>query len=95
MKRKYILKNKKRFAAVIMVFSLVAVFTGLMVNAGAASQEHEVYKTVLVVRGDTLWEIATQYAQNTDPRAFIYKIKKLNQIEGDDIFVGQELLIPR
>ncbi len=94
MKRRYILKNKRRFAAVIMIFSLVVVFTGLMVNAGAASQEQEINETINVARGDTLWEIALDHSKDTDPRAYIHKVKKLNQINGDDIFAGQMLLLP-
>lgn len=94
MKRRYVLKNRRRFAAVVMIFSLVTVFTGLMVNAGAASQQQEAYEAIRVAKGDTLWEIALDHAKNTDPRSYIHKVKKLNQINGDHIFAGQVLLLP-
>lgn len=94
MKRKYVLKNKRRFAVIVMLFSLITIFTGLMVNAGAVSQTQNANNIIYVVQGDTLWEIALDYAQNSDPRLYIYEIKKLNRLEGDKIIAGQELLLP-
>lgn len=94
MKRRYVLKNKRRFAAIVMLFSLITVFTGLIVNAGAASEVQEVHETIYVEKGDTLWEIASEYNKHSDIRAYIYDIKELNQLSGDDIYAGQMLLLP-
>jgi N-acetylmuramoyl-L-alanine amidase len=41
-----------------------------------------------VVRGDTLGEIASRY------RVSLYSLRRVNDIKGDNIRVGAELLIP-
>lgn len=94
MKRKYVLKNKRRFATIVMLFSLVVIFSGMIVHAGAASQAQDVNQVVQVSKGDTLWEIASCYSDNTDPRAYIYEIKEINHLDSDNIYAGQELYLP-
>ena len=93
MNRKYALRNKKLFTAFISLLTILIISTGIIVNAGT-TQTQNIYKTIRIVNGDTLWEIASEHAQNSDPRAYIYEIKKLNQLEGDIIFEGQELYLP-
>ncbi|HBR03358.1 MAG TPA: hypothetical protein DD738_12195 [Ruminiclostridium sp.] len=93
MKRKYILKNKRRFSVFIIFLVLLIVSTGYIVNAGTV-QTKTSYDVVRIEKGDTLWEIASLYAENSDPRAYIYEIKKLNKLDGDLIFEGQELYLP-
>lgn len=94
MRRRYVLKNKRRFAFVVMLFTLVIVFTGLIVTAGASSQEQVAHDVIVVSKGDTLWEIASTYGKDMDPRAYIYEIKALNKLTEDIIYAGQELLLP-
>ncbi|MCX7773185.1 MAG: LysM peptidoglycan-binding domain-containing protein [Clostridia bacterium] len=94
MRRRYHLKNKKRFAALLMLLTLVIMFSGLVVNAGAAAQGEPPHKTILVEAGDTLWDIASRYAENSDPRAYIFELKQLNGIATDNIFIGQQLMLP-
>lgn len=94
MKRRYRLKNKRRFATLIMVLILVSVFTGFIVSAGASSPAVDDYEVFKVSKGDSLWEIASIYSQNVDIREYIYNIKKLNKLDGDIIYAGQVLLLP-
>ncbi len=94
MRRRYRLKNKRRFATLIIVFVLMSVFTGFVVSAGASSPVVNDYEVFKVTKGDTLWEIATDYSQNYDIREYIYNIKKLNNLNGDTIYAGQVLLLP-
>jgi N-acetylmuramoyl-L-alanine amidase len=51
----------------------------------AANRQQVKYR---VVRGDTLGEIADRY------RVSLYSLRRVNQIKGDNIRVGSELLIP-
>ena len=95
MRRRYVLKNKRRFAATLAVFTILAVFTALMVDADAASGEKDIYDIVRVEKGDTLWEIAEEHYPDSDPRIYIYKIKKMNNLTGNVIFAGQELMLPQ
>lgn len=94
MRRRYRLKNKKRFAIFILVFILASVFAGFIVSAGASSPQVYEYKVFKVEKGDTLWEIASDYSRDSDIREYIYSIKKLNKLSGDIIYEGQVLLLP-
>ncbi|NLM76032.1 MAG: LysM peptidoglycan-binding domain-containing protein [Clostridiaceae bacterium] len=95
MKRRYVLKNKKRFITMILLLIVISFFTGLIVSAGAESEIiNRDYKTIKVEKGDTLWEIAVKHGQNMDPRAYIYEIKKVNNLGNSFIYAGQELLLP-
>lgn len=93
MKKKYVLKNKKRFFTFIIVnlILLTTIITCLTVNA----QEKISFHTIVVRQGDTLWEIAQKYSTNKDIRSYIYDIEKYNNLDSATIYVGQELLIPR
>jgi hypothetical protein len=51
-------------------------------------------RTVVVVPGDTLWDIARRVAPANDPRTTIYEIRRLNGLSSADIRVGEELLVP-
>ena len=93
MRRRYRLKNKRRFAAFIIFIVMVTVFTGMIANAGATSNGKQDYKTVKVKSGDTLWEIASANNDDKDIREYIYNMKKLNNLESDIIHAGQVLLL--
>lgn len=96
MKRRYVLKNKRRFTAIITLFLMISIFAGLIITVEATSGEPFLasYEKVTVQKGDTLWEIALRLNKKGDPRVIIYKIKKLNNLESCYIYEGQELLIP-
>lgn len=94
MKKRYVLKNKRRFATIIIMFVLITVFMGMVVSAGASSPAKIDFDKVKVKQGDTLWEIALKHSPKKDVREYIYDIKKLNNLDGDDIYTGQILLIP-
>ena len=54
-----------------------------------------VYETVTVQPGDTLWSIAERHMDDSkDIRKFIYEIKKLNNVSADTLTAGQKLMIP-
>ncbi len=93
MKKRYRLKNKRRFASIIVLLVIITVFTGMVVNAGATSSAKDKYEVVKVKSGDSLWEIASIY-NNKDIREYIYDIKELNRLESDIIYTGQILLLP-
>ena len=88
--------NFKRFFLLLTII-ITSIFT--IYFAKSFKYERKIkYETVseLQIRsGDTLWDIATQYkAEGEDTRFFIYEIKKLNNLTGNVIKVGQVLYIP-
>jgi LysM repeat protein len=50
------------------------------------------YETTVVAKGDTLWSIAKNYDGNINEN--IYEIRKANNLNTSDLYIGQELLIP-
>lgn len=94
-KRRYRLKNKRRFATFIVLFVMMAVFTGMIVNAGATSRvKQEYYDIIKVKSGDSLWKIASTNTDSKDIREYIYEVKEINRLDSDVIYVGQTLMLP-
>ena len=91
MKRKYILKNKRRFYTLIFTITLLLFTTIFATNA--YGYKEPVYKEITVRNGDTLWNIAQKYNSNNDVRKCIYEIKKTNHLETSEINTGLKLKI--
>ena len=92
MKKKYVLKNKKRFSIFISILVLITLTTILTNTAYGFKQPQ--YDLVVVRNGDTLWDIAARSNTNKDIREFIYEIKTVNNLAGSEIFQGAVLKIP-
>lgn len=91
MKKKYVLKNKKRFSIFISVLVLITLTTILTNTAYGFKQPR--YNLVTVKQGDTLWDIAKR-SNNNDIREFIYEIKTVNNLSNSEIYQGAVLKIP-
>jgi LysM repeat protein len=48
-----------------------------------------------VARGETLWQIATQYRPDSDPRSVIAQIKQINKLTDVTVQPGQRILVPQ
>lgn len=51
-------------------------------------------QTVTVQPGESLWSVAQRIAPDNDPREVIAQIRRLNDLEGSSLQVGQLLLLP-
>ena len=52
-------------------------------------------KTVVAMRGDTLWSIAKANApEESDIRDYIYRLKQENQLKTSGLYIGQVLRLP-
>ena len=91
-KRIYLKKPIRLFLAV--VFVLIASFAFLLIFHDSASGNNiPQYATIVIAKGDTLWNIAKKYNyDNIDIRSKISEIRELNKISSN-IRVGQELKI--
>ena len=67
-------------------------------NGGGATASLEgsdvPFEYVTVEPGQSLWQLAEDIAPQSDPRDVIAQIMQLNQLEGADVYAGQELAIP-
>jgi LysM repeat protein len=104
-------KHKKviRFF-IIAALLLVAITCGALIHAFASTHEQinessanlsfsgtNVLETptVDVIKGDTLWSIANEYAPaKVSVSSYVHKIKKLNGLKNSNIQEGQLLLLP-
>ncbi|MEH1128815.1 LysM peptidoglycan-binding domain-containing protein [Micromonospora sp. CPCC 206061] len=50
--------------------------------------------TMVVQEGDTLWSIAGRYFPDRDPVAAVETIRRVNRLDGYDVYAGQELALP-
>jgi LysM repeat protein len=86
------IKSMPRFIlSITILFILLLSFISLFTTK-VFSYENPKYDNTVVASGDTLWSIAKNYEGNINEK--IYEIKKINNLDTSDIYVGQELLIP-
>ena len=82
------------FAAVLLgAFSLGRTASEAAGPATSAAPAVEVEHTT-VQPGDSLWSVARRVAPDNDPREVVEQIRRLNDLSGADIQVGQQLLLP-
>lgn len=92
MKKKYVLKNKKRFSTFVIS---ILIFISVMAFANSAyGYQKARFKEISVKPGDTLWSIASKYSDNSDIRKYIFDIKRINNMKSSNIYTGAVLLIP-
>ncbi|MGE5672785.1 MAG: LysM peptidoglycan-binding domain-containing protein, partial [Mycobacterium leprae] len=76
----------------LVVLGLLLAFPPIVHTASRSIEPHTVQYTV--ARGDTLWQIAEQYAGGGDVRKIIETIKETNHLRSAVVQPGQVLLIP-
>lgn len=95
-KRLYIV-NRPKFIlmtvlTLILLSTIISYFTGLFMSEATTNQ---VSVIVEIVKGDTLWDIASNYNYyNEDIRKVVHRIKKFNQLDDSYLIAGQTLVIP-
>ncbi len=78
------------FSMFIIFILILSMFSCLFTKV--FSYQEPIYETVIVSKGDTLWNIAKTLDGNINEN--VYQIKKINNLNTSDIYIGQELLIP-
>jgi LysM repeat protein len=91
MRKRYVLKNRKRFCF-FLAFVFTTVLTVFSVSSAYGSKG-QTYRTIVVRSGDTLWSIAERYNKDGDIRRYIHEIKKLNNLKSSMIIQGTDLKV--
>lgn len=91
-RKKYVLKNKKRFF--IFIFVLTVLTASIFAMPSAYGYNEKECVTVIVKEGDTLWNIASSHYESGDIRKHIYEIKKKNNLTSSAIYPGDVLYLP-
>lgn len=92
--------NKKKFIRSISITISLIIFIILMLANISFSHTEVKHKTISVIGGDNLWNIAkyekenNMYFEDKDIRDIVYEIKYLNNLNTSNLNVGDELTIP-
>ncbi|WP_245974001.1 LysM peptidoglycan-binding domain-containing protein [Thermomonospora umbrina] len=79
----------------LVVMMLGAFWLGTERGARAGGEGGGAVETVVVGRGETLWEIASRLRPRDDPRRVVGEIGELNGLRGSIVQPGQRLRVPR
>lgn len=93
MNRKYVLKNRSRFYVFIMLLTILLSCIFLVATVNGADTG-ETYTTVIVEKGDTLWDLAEEYNKEGDIRQYIHRVEMANNITDSTIYEGEILRLP-
>lgn len=95
MKKRYKLKNRRRFMITMAVFLSVIISVFLFATTKTKGYSEIKYKEVVISNGDTLWDIVVEnYGSNSDIRKKVAVIRKANNMTDSEIFAGQTILLP-
>lgn len=85
--------NEYSYAIILLVLSCLAAFIMTFKYDDAIDEK---FVKVTISEGDSLWKIADNYSAQHDMSAkeFVQWVKKNNELDGDMIIPGQELVIP-
>jgi hypothetical protein len=76
--------------------AIVAIVLGLGAGGAVATKDATdvSYTWVTVSAGESLWDLAAEFAPMEDPREFAAQVASLNQLASATVQPGQELAIP-
>lgn len=83
----------KRFMFLSILLISILVFASLA-TIKAYSKDIPQFDYINVKEGDTLWSIASDYADNNEIREIVYEISQANNIQGASIYPGDIIKIP-
>lgn len=94
------MQRRRLIAALIAIiavsfFILVASSISAFASAGEKEQPHKYYTCIRVQRGDTLWDLAGQYASGgaVSRQAFIDEVSAINGLKDGRIQSGEYLVV--
>lgn len=95
-RRKY--QHRRALYKWVLVLAVAVLLTAIMIsvssaNAFGAAEPMQV-ETIVVKRGDSLWGIASNYAEGRDVREVVREIKLHNALEQSNLYPGMVLEIP-
>lgn len=86
------LNNLLVFILTVFIITLCLIF--LFSNTNVYSKNIQLFDTVIVERGDTLWSIAANYDSDKCIEELIWEMNKYNDIDNSMIYPGDHIKIP-
>ena len=100
LRREAQVRAQKCFIAITIIFLIaLGILFGSQIHAFAGVGEtralQKYYTSIRIEAGDTLWDIAGEYVQNTDMsrQEYINEVCALNGICADEIYAGEYLVV--
>ena len=95
-RRQELVEGRRRLAlAVAAVVVVAGVLLGGGIGGTAVASRQGAPKTVVLQSGETLWDVATEFAPSgVDPRAYVDALQDMNHITGAPR-AGMQLHLPR
>ena len=72
------------------VVAISLIFAAVVVTQAASKK----YQTIIVKRGDTVWNIANSLSDGKNVRSLVNEISTVNGINPDQVVTGQEIVVP-
>ena len=93
------LRLTRRGRLVLTLLTVALLFVAISVGrtgsqAALVTETGAGYEQATVQPGDTLWSVAQRIAPDNDPREVIAQIRRINDLKGSSLQVGQQLLLP-
>lgn len=85
------MKFLKDHSFFIILLAVCICFASYQLNKLASDDE---YVEILIADGDTLWGLASEYADQTPINTWIQQVKQLNELPTDIIRSGETLKLP-
>lgn len=85
--------DKYSYAILLIILSCAVAF---MLSIRFNADVEEKFLTITVSEGDSLWKISNQYSDqhSYSNDEFVSWVKQHNEIDGDRIYPGEEIIIP-
>jgi LysM repeat protein len=91
----YKLQNPGRLARAAMVLAIGIGFSISSISGSVAGDAGPVeLQYITVQQGESLWELAGDYAPNSDPRDWIAEVVMINALQSIDLIPGQQIALP-
>ena len=91
----YQLTNPRKLFRGLAIVALATSFSVASISGSFAGNETpQELSFVTVQSGDSLWNMAGDYAKGMDPRDWIAEVVMLNNLESVDLVPGQQIALP-
>lgn len=97
MTKTYRIKSRTRFTCfVTLTIILITILANFALGFSTASSlTVPQYEEIRIQSGDTLWDIAGRYTDNSqDIRSAIHEICQINDISASELYVGMTIKVP-
>jgi LysM repeat protein len=91
----YKLQNPARLARIAVVVAVALGFSLSSISGSVAGNAEPVQLDyVTIQQGDSLWDLAAEFAPTSDPRDWIAEVVMLNALTTIDLTPGQQIALP-